>query len=70
MARRAINTACLVDEEFPDLRLPEVALAKRSNSGKSSLLNALCGIQPRMGPASVSSVEGWTRASSSSRSRV
>ena len=53
--------ACLVDEEFPDLRLPEVALAGRSNSGKSSLLNALCGIQPRMGPASVSSVEGWTR---------
>jgi len=40
--------------------LPEVAFAGHSNSGKSTLVNAVAGILPRMGPASVSDRAGWT----------
>ena len=41
-------------------KLPEVALVGRSNSGKSSLLNALCGTRRADGAASVSATPGWT----------
>ena len=34
--------------------LPEVAFAGHSNSGKSTLVNAMVGVAPRLGPASVS----------------
>lgn len=44
--------------QIPDTRLPEVAFAGRSNVGKSSLLNALCG---RSRLAHVSQRPGRTR---------
>lgn len=40
--------------------LPEVAFAGHSNSGKSTLVNAISGLLPRKGPASVSDRAGWT----------
>jgi ribosome biogenesis GTPase A len=40
--------------------LPEVAFAGHSNSGKSTLVNAISGLSPRTGPASVSERAGWT----------
>ena len=40
--------------------LPEVAFAGHSNCGKSTLVNAMAGLQPRRGPASVSDRAGWT----------
>lgn len=40
--------------------LPEVAFAGHSNSGKSTLVNAIAGLLPRKGPASVSDRAGWT----------
>ena len=40
--------------------LPEVAILGHSNSGKSALLNALCGEHARTGPAEVSPRAGWT----------
>lgn len=45
-------------QEFPKNRLPEIAFVGRSNVGKSSLLNALCG-QGKI--AKVSSTPGRTR---------
>jgi GTP-binding protein len=45
-------------QEFPKNRLPEIAFIGRSNVGKSSLLNALCG-QRKI--AKVSSTPGRTR---------
>ena len=50
------------EDVLPPLQggLAEVALAGRSNAGKSSLLNALCGARPRDGAAAVSSRPGYT----------
>lgn len=42
--------------------LPEIALAGYSNSGKSSLLNALTGLPAQRGPASVDARAGWTES--------
>jgi hypothetical protein len=40
--------------------LPEIAFAGHSNCGKSTLVNAMIGISPRKGVASVSDRAGWT----------
>ena len=40
--------------------LPEVALAGHANAGKSTLLNALAGLEPSRGAAGVSDRAGWT----------
>ena len=47
--------------DLPSVTYPEIALCGRSNCGKSSLLNALCGMAPAEGVASVSSRPGWTQ---------
>ena len=50
-------------DNLPSVTYPEIALCGRSNCGKSSLLNALCGMAPDNGVASVSSRPGWTSSS-------
>ena len=52
------------DDPLPalPLDLPEVAIVGRSNTGKSALLNALCGVKAQHGAASVSSRPGHTAA--------
>lgn len=49
-------------DNFPIFKhiLPEIVLAGHTNSGKSTLVNALAGIPPRLGPAGVSDRAGWT----------
>lgn len=47
--------------DLPSVTYPEIALCGRSNCGKSSLLNALCGMAPDNGVASVSPRPGWTQ---------
>lgn len=49
-------------DNFPIFKhvLPEIALAGHTNSGKSTLANALAGINPKNGPAGVSDRAGWT----------
>jgi GTP-binding protein len=51
-------TAAEWPEHYPDVRLPEVAFAGRSNVGKSSLINALVG---RRGLARTSQTPGKTQ---------
>ena len=53
-----INTA-YTSQQLPDLELPQIAMAGRSNVGKSSLINALAG---RKKLAKVSSNPGKTRS--------
>ena len=63
------NYVCAVEQagvaseyhSLPSVTYPEIALCGRSNCGKSSLLNALCGMAPDKGVASVSSRPGWTQ---------
>eukprot|EP01041_Mallomonas_annulata_P005462 gene5462-10981_t len=43
-----------------DHLLPEIVFAGHSNSGKSTLVNAMVGVLPRKGPASISERAGWT----------
>lgn len=50
--------SCLIPEQFPCDRLPEIAFAGRSNVGKSALINSLLG---RKGLAKVSGTPGKTR---------
>uniref|UniRef100_A0A7S4F9G5 EngB-type G domain-containing protein n=1 Tax=Chrysotila carterae TaxID=13221 RepID=A0A7S4F9G5_CHRCT len=51
-------------DKIPDLTplRPEVAIAGRSNCGKSSLLNAMSGVKPALGIAGTSARPGWTRS--------
>jgi ribosome biogenesis GTP-binding protein YsxC/EngB len=53
-------TSC--SEKWPAFKhlLPEIAFVGHSNSGKSTLVNAMVGISPQKGPASVSDRAGWT----------
>lgn len=44
---------------FPHM-LPEIAFAGHSNCGKSTLVNAMVGLSPHKGAASVSDRAGWT----------
>jgi GTP1/Obg family GTP-binding protein len=48
--------------KLPSLGLPEVAICGASNAGKSSLLNALLGVKPTEGMASVNGRPGWTKS--------
>lgn len=53
-----IITSAVKEEQYPDLHLPEVAIAGRSNVGKSSLINTLLN---RKNLARTSSKPGRTR---------
>lgn len=53
-----VNTS-YTTQQIPDLDLPQIAMAGRSNVGKSSLINALAG---RKNLAKVSSTPGKTRS--------
>ncbi len=54
-----LETTAYTAEQFPSLDIPQVALAGRSNVGKSSLINALAG---RKKLAKISSTPGKTRS--------
>ena len=54
----SLEAVCGRADQFPDETLPEIALAGRSNVGKSSLLNMLTG---RKSLANISSKPGKTR---------
>lgn len=44
-ARAQFLLSCARNEQLPDDAVPEIAFAGRSNAGKSSALNALCGLR-------------------------
>lgn len=58
IVRAEFIKSCREPEQWPSGRLPEVAIAGRSNVGKSSLINSLLN---RKGLAKVSAVPGKTR---------
>jgi GTP-binding protein len=58
MAKATFLKSAVEPKDYPQDQRPEVALVGRSNAGKSSLLNAMCGIQK---VAKVSSTPGKTR---------
>ena len=51
-------TSAVEVAQYPEWELPEIAMAGRSNAGKSSLINALCN---RKGLARVAAAPGKTR---------
>ncbi len=51
-------TSAVAEDGYPDWKFPEIAMAGRSNAGKSSLLNALCS---RKNLARVANAPGKTR---------
>ena len=53
-------TSASSDWPLFDHMLPEIAFAGHSNSGKSTLVNAMAGVKASSGPASVSDRAGWT----------
>jgi GTP-binding protein len=53
-------TSASSDWPIFDHILPEIAFAGHSNSGKSTLVNAMAGVKASSGPASVSDRAGWT----------
>jgi GTP-binding protein len=57
-AQAAFITSCAVLKQLPDDALPEIAFGGRSNAGKSSALNTLCG---RRKLARVSKTPGRTQ---------
>jgi GTP-binding protein len=59
LPRLVLETTAYTLQQIPDLDTPQVALAGRSNVGKSSLINCLSG---RKGLAKVSSTPGKTRS--------
>lgn len=57
MSQMKYLKSCVLPEDYPDTKRPEVAVAGRSNAGKSSFLNALA----KSKVAHVSQVPGKTR---------
>mmetsp|Transcript_20130 Transcript_20130/g.37361 ORF Transcript_20130/g.37361 Transcript_20130/m.37361 type:complete len:452 (-) Transcript_20130:1220-2575(-) len=58
---RSLHLAsCHKDWPIFEHLLPEIAFVGHSNSGKSTLVNAMIGVLPRNGPAQVSERAGWT----------
>eukprot|EP00605_Chrysophyceae_sp_TOSAG23-4_P000357 GSChrysophyteH1.ASY1.ANO1.404.1 assembled CDS len=56
------SAACTKEQDWPLFKhlLPEIAFAGHSNSGKSTLVNAMVGVTAQKGPAGTSDRAGWT----------